>query len=72
MQSVATSEGNHKSAGRKLNVVLWIIQGLLALLFLDTVWAASPRCLHLLFPWSGTEDVRSSDFTSTNGAQFAA
>jgi len=34
MQSVATTEGNHKSAGRKLNVVLWIIQGLLALLFL--------------------------------------
>ena len=34
MPSVATSEGNHKSAGRKLNVVLWIIQGLLALLFL--------------------------------------
>lgn len=34
MQSVATSEGNHKPAGRKLNVVLWIIQGLLAVLFL--------------------------------------
>jgi hypothetical protein len=34
MQSAATSEGNHKSAGRTLNVVLWIIQGLLALLFL--------------------------------------
>lgn len=34
MQSVATSEGNQKSAGRKLNVVLWIIQALLALLFL--------------------------------------
>jgi len=34
MHSVATSEGDHKSAGRKLNIVLWIIQGLLALLFL--------------------------------------
>jgi hypothetical protein len=34
MQSVATSEGNQKSAGRRLNVVLWIIQALLALLFL--------------------------------------
>jgi DoxX-like family len=34
MQSVTTSEDNHKSAGRNLNVVLWIIQGLLALLFL--------------------------------------
>jgi len=34
MQSVETSEGNHKSTGRKLNVVLWIIQGLLAFLFL--------------------------------------
>jgi hypothetical protein len=34
MGSVATSEGNHKPAGRKLNVVLWIIQVLLALLFL--------------------------------------
>jgi hypothetical protein len=34
MQSVATSKVNQKSAGGKLNVVLWIIQGLLALLFL--------------------------------------
>jgi len=34
MPSVATSEDNHTSAGRKLNVVLWIIQGLLAVLFL--------------------------------------
>ncbi len=34
MQSVTTSEGKHKPAGRKLNVVLWIIQALLALLFL--------------------------------------
>ena len=34
MQSVATSEAIHKSAGRKLNVVLWIIQSLLALVFL--------------------------------------
>jgi len=34
MESVATSEGNRKPAGRKLNVVLWIIQGLLALVFL--------------------------------------
>jgi DoxX-like family len=34
MQSVATSEGNQKSGGRKLNAALWIIQGLLALLFL--------------------------------------
>jgi hypothetical protein len=34
MGSVATSEGNQKRAGRKLNVVLWIIQALLALLFL--------------------------------------
>ncbi len=34
MQSVATSEGNHKSVNRKLNILLWIIQGLLALLFL--------------------------------------
>jgi DoxX-like family len=34
MQSVATSESNQKPAGRKLNVVLWIIQILLALLFL--------------------------------------
>jgi DoxX-like protein len=34
MQSVATSEGDRKLAGRKLNVVLWIIQALLALLFL--------------------------------------
>jgi len=34
MQSAASSEGNPKPAGRKLNVVLWIIQGLLALLFL--------------------------------------
>lgn len=34
MQSVASSEGNHKPAGRKLNVMLWIIQGLLALVFL--------------------------------------
>jgi DoxX-like family len=34
MQSVATSESNKQSAGRKLNVALWIIQGLLALLFL--------------------------------------
>jgi hypothetical protein len=34
MQSVATSERNHKPAGRKLNAVLWAIQGLLALLFL--------------------------------------
>jgi DoxX-like family len=31
--SVATSEGT-QAAGRKLNVALWIIQGLLALLFL--------------------------------------
>lgn len=34
MQTVATSEVNRKPARRKLNVVLWIIQGLLALLFL--------------------------------------
>ena len=34
MQSVATSEGDRKLAGRKLNVVLWIIQALLAFLFL--------------------------------------
>ena len=34
MQTAATSEGNQKPVGRKLNVVLWIIQGLLALLFL--------------------------------------
>lgn len=34
MQSVETSEGNHKPAGRKLNVALWIIQSILALLFL--------------------------------------
>jgi hypothetical protein len=34
MQSVATSEGRQKPAGGKLNVVLWVIQGLLALLFL--------------------------------------
>lgn len=34
MQTAATSEGKQKPVGRKLNVVLWIIQGLLALLFL--------------------------------------
>jgi len=34
MQSVMTSEGNQKTASGKLNVVLWIIQGLLALVFL--------------------------------------
>ena len=34
MESVATSEANRKPAGGKLNVALWIIQGLLALLFL--------------------------------------
>ena len=34
MPPVATHEGNTQSAGKKLNVVLWIIQGLLALLFL--------------------------------------
>jgi DoxX-like family len=34
MQSVANGEGNRKPAGGKLNVVLWIIQGLLALVFL--------------------------------------
>ena len=34
MQSVATSESNQKPAGRKLNIVLWIIQALLAVLFL--------------------------------------
>jgi hypothetical protein len=34
MPTVATSESNQKSAGGKLNVVLWIIQTLLALLFL--------------------------------------
>ncbi|MFY9691813.1 MAG: DoxX family protein [Candidatus Acidiferrales bacterium] len=31
---MATSEANRKPAGGKLNVALWIIQGLLALLFL--------------------------------------
>ncbi len=34
MPTAATSESNPKSAGGKLNVVLWIIQALLALLFL--------------------------------------
>jgi DoxX-like family len=34
MESVATSQANKQSAGKKLNVVLWIIQGLLCLLFL--------------------------------------
>jgi DoxX-like family len=34
MQSVATSEGNYKPASRKLTVVLWIIQALLAVVFL--------------------------------------
>jgi hypothetical protein len=34
MESVATSKSHQKPAGRKLNVVLWIIQGLLALVFL--------------------------------------
>lgn len=34
MESVAISEGNHKPARRKLNVVLWIVQALLALVFL--------------------------------------
>jgi hypothetical protein len=30
METAATSEGHHKPAGRKLNVVLWIKVGLLA------------------------------------------
>jgi hypothetical protein len=34
MQSVTTSEGTQKPASGKLNVVLWIIQGLLAVVFL--------------------------------------
>ena len=34
MSSVATAEAHAKPAGGKLNVVLWIIQALLALLFL--------------------------------------
>jgi DoxX-like family len=34
MHPLATSEGKQKPAGTKLNVVLWIIQALLALLFL--------------------------------------
>jgi hypothetical protein len=34
MESVATNEGNYKPAGKTLNTVLWIIQALLALLFL--------------------------------------
>lgn len=34
MESVAIGEGNYKPARRKLNVVLWIIQALLALVFL--------------------------------------
>lgn len=34
MSSVATAEAHTKPAGGKLNVVLWIIQALLALLFL--------------------------------------
>jgi DoxX-like family len=34
METAATSEDNHKPAGRKLHGVLWIMQSLLALLFL--------------------------------------
>ena len=34
MESVAASEGHHQPTSRRLNVVLWISQGLLALLFL--------------------------------------
>jgi len=34
MESVAASEGDHQPTSRRLNVVLWISQGLLALLFL--------------------------------------
>jgi DoxX-like family len=34
MESVATIVDNRKPAGRKLNVVLWVLQSLLALLFL--------------------------------------
>ena len=34
MESVATSEGHLRPTGKRLNVVLWISQGLLAVLFL--------------------------------------
>jgi len=34
MESVATRADNRRPAGRKLNVVLWVLQSLLALLFL--------------------------------------